>query len=263
MTIWHEVRTTNKRMSYPVNLVPASEVHNHTGFVSQYGYDDTVANKIRQQRGTFDLDGLPLYSDVLYIDFDDNDAAAMTAKELLKQYSYKMYDTGGRGFHYHVDIQPMYTPDTPQRQKQWLKDNIPGCDYNIMKSSAVIRLPGTWHAKHPGRCKQLVATNKGSKLVIPELASPPRLKFTPQLALDVEKQEEILDFLLFKTIRVGTVGRNNHAYKIACACRGIGKDYYDTLTLIEAWSRNNSQPPLKSAEIEATVKSAYRQRRQA
>ncbi len=259
MEIVYEVRATSKRVIYPVHLLVKEEIEGYTGFRSIFGYPPETAAIIREQQGTFNLDGCDLYSDTLFLDFDDADEAAWVAAEELKPYTYKMWNTGGRGFHIEVDIEPMRGPDVSLIQKAWLKTKFPLCDYNIMKTSGVIRLPGTFHSKRPGQFKHLVRTNEGSLLKI----TPPVLYSAKTCRRSVacddpETAAEILDHLLFKVIREGTAGRNNHAYKIACQCRDLGKDSDEALLLVETWNASCSIPPQRSQELASTVRSAYR-----
>jgi hypothetical protein len=266
MNVYYEVRSTSKRVIYPPQLV--TDVTGCTGFQSVYGYPDDTADVIRQQSGTFGLDGLSLYSDVLFLDFDNKpDSVIDAVAQQLSPYYYCQYNTGGRGYHFHVAIVPMLGPDIWQHQKTWVRKNFPAADLSLYKTSGVIRRPGTFHSKHPGQFKHLVRENSGDILNIPVSETTVRpmfhMEYCPEDPEYIREKTEILDNLLFKTVSEGTVGRNGHVFKIACVCRELGKSPGQAIAILEAWNTGYCQPPLKLTGLINTIQSAYRERRHA
>ena len=262
MTILYEVRSTSQRLVYPIKLVTADELQFYTGFQSQYGYPEQTAEVIRRQSGTFDLAGQPLYADMLFIDFDDNPEAAHECQQTLidRHVGFTMWDTGGRGFHFHIPHQPLVSSELPTWHKEYVREHFPHADWKIYKTSAVIRLPGTYHAKHPGKFKKLVYTGLGNLLHLPPAVAA-GFKPTAGVAGDVETAERVLDNLVLMTVGKSTVGRNNHLFKIAAACKDTGRPSDVALDICLMWNQTNSIPPLTYTEVENTVASAYRRGR--
>lgn len=263
MTILYEVRSTSQRLVYPIKLVTADELQFYTGFQSQYGYPEQTAEVIRQQHGTFDLAGHPLYADMLFIDFDDNDNAVHECQQTLVDWhvGFEMWNTGGRGYHFHIPHQPVTSEDIPRWHKQWVKTRFPEADVNIYKTSAVIRLPGTFHAKHPGQHKKLVYTGVGNLLELPAAVAAEGFQPTAGVSEDPETAERVLGNLVTWTIPKSSVGRNNHVFKIASACKDTGRPSDEALDICLMWNRTNSIPPLTYREVENTVTSAYKRSR--
>jgi Zn/Cd-binding protein ZinT len=115
-----EFRRKTHRFGTPE--LDASPKSDHT-FQSVYGYPQDTVNKILSQGHTRDLKGLPVYSDYLYIDVDQDDNVDIV-RQKLRVLGIKImeYTTGNRGIHFHIPITRMEGTDVVYSQKVWLRE---------------------------------------------------------------------------------------------------------------------------------------------
>lgn len=254
-----EIRPTVNRTGRP-KLVPYNDRYNYTGFTSVYGYTEAAAGHIENTNSTRGLSQFPVYSDVLYVDFDNNEEAAEQFKVLTLEaqgYTFDMYHSGGRSIHFHIPIEPMYGLNVPHSQKLWMESNAPEADMSIYRHSGLYRLPGTYHAKNPGKKKDLICKHDGMYTL--------RIENRPRVAVSTiddevaEKGEayfhDILGKLLNTTIASG--GRHPHAYKITMAARSSGKDETYARRLLGMWNNDNCHPPKEDWELDKLIKWVY------
>ncbi len=249
----YEVRNRLMRSGPPV-LVPYEELSQYTGFRSVYGYGPEAAGQIREQGHTANLTGLPVYSHMLLVDFDDQPEAGYAMANALKDYDWVLFDSGGRSLHLHVLIEPMEGSDVPQLQKQWMRERFHKADMSIYKTAGIYRLPGTQH-EATGRMKHVIKYNEPGKLLKIEATLPeaPKVTFSSDEDLDT-----MLMRLMDTDISKGTVGRNNHIYKIARVGQRLGLAMEDSFKMAMQWNQDKCYPALERSGIEATVRSAYR-----
>lgn len=253
--ILYEVRATKKRVIYPIKLMNAEQRDERFGFMSVYGYPDETASLIEIQGHTAGLAGMEFYSDMLYVDFDDEPEAAHAMGESLREYDWYKYDSGGRSIHYHIPITPMQSAEVPMIQREWMKEHYVKADHSIYKSSGVYRMIGTWHEKQR-RPKLEIDRNITSKiltLTIPETKLADIR--TAAIAGDLEEKNRMLDFQLMKIIQTG--GRNAHVFALAAQTCDLGIELQESIELITIWNRQYCNPPIGLAEINSTARSAY------
>lgn len=255
--ILYEHRGSKQRMNHEVRLVDREELENLVGYRSLYGFSPEAVEQIRQNKGTYNLNGFEFYSDELLVDFDNAPEAAEKMEDDLRGYSYTKYDSGGRSIHFHIPIEPMHSAAVPLIQRQWMKHFYPEADESIYKTSGMFRLDGTYHEKNPGKRKRLLDARLGDMLVlgpVPGMEIP--IPIWSGEAGDPEMLSKNLDKLLLQEGKPGS--RNQHTFKIAATCRDLGEPYQYTIELAKQWNRLMCSPPLSSVEVETTVYSAYR-----
>ena len=249
-----EIRSTVYRTGRPT-LVPYVDRHKYTGFTSVYGYLKESVAYISSVGSTRGINAFPVYSDVLYVDFDDNEAAALKFKQLLdiKNYSYERYHSGGRSIHFHISIEPMQGMNVPYSQRAWMEQYAPDADMSIYRHTGLYRLPGTYHAKNPGKRKVLLDSRKGALL---------RIENRPRVQIKVENEEKdeawfhgLLGALLHKKVSEGE--RHPHAFKVAITCRDSGKSETHALKLLGMWNHDNCYPPKADWELEKLIRWVY------
>ena len=145
-----EIRRTVERLGKPV-YVPLADVGQFTGFRSVYAIPAAARDWVIQRGSVSDMGKLPLYSDVLFIDVDQDDQVDAVATALQREgVGFEAYHTGRRGAHFHVLLEPMNGLDIPRAQRQWVESlNIQGWDATVYRPGSIIRLPGTFHEKSP------------------------------------------------------------------------------------------------------------------
>lgn len=254
----YELRKTVARTG-SVRLVTREALNEEVGFRSCYSFLEAAVSHIKATNTTAGLKGMDLYTDELLVDFDDQPEAANDFEKLVSNYNYEMYDSGGRSIHFHVKLTPMVGPTVPESQREWMRVHAPKSDISIYKTSGMYRLPGTFHAKHRGRFKQLLKSVSGPLLTIPIIEV--KEYFTPsdtKYGSHDEDKEYILMRLLVTNVTEGTKGRNNHIFLIAAVCRDLDMPQEACANLLHKWNIKRCSPPLQQAGIYSTIRSAYR-----
>ena len=253
----YEVRTTKIRKA-AIQLVPYSELSNYQGFRSMYGYTQETADLIMETKSTAGLDGAPVYSDLLLVDFDNNEDAAHAMADELRAYDWVKFDSGGRSIHLHIRINPMFGANVPHIQKLWMFQNFPKADLSIYKTAGIYRLANTIHEKNPGRAKKVLETNlvgNALELKLKDDIMPEPKKYT---FIENSELTNILECLISIEVKEGTVGRNTHVFKIGRVCNELGLSPYDAIKLSTIWNEKMCIPSLPEASLISAIKSAYR-----
>ena len=255
----YEIRTTKIRQG-PVRLVTREDLDQRRGYRSVYGFPPEAVAHVQATRSTAGLKWFPVYSDELLLDFDDNPEAAIRAIKRCRDnnLSFSWWNSGGRSAHLHIQAVPALGQAVPASHKEFVSIEFPGADLAFYHAAGMYRLPGTAHEKNPGQYKELVERWDGRPLDIPLISSP---MFKPGAAAtgskDAAELDLILTHMMFQTLSEGE-GRNKHAFKMAKLARETGRDFEGALDAVALWSSTCAQPPLDRAELEATVRSAFR-----
>jgi hypothetical protein len=148
------------------NFVDSSELDRLRGFSSLYAITEDAASAIVQEGTTRKFAGV-VWSERLWIDVDSYELAERTEGFLRESgYDYIAYDSGGRGAHFGVRRDHIPSHLLPQRDKAWVRENIPGADLSIYTHLHLFRLPGTVHER-TGRQKEVVSRSSGRSIVLP------------------------------------------------------------------------------------------------
>ncbi len=270
----YEHRLTTQRMG-PVKLVTKEELEELRGFRSVYAFYEDAIKHIEDTNTTAGLAGFELYSDTLLVDFDNQPEAAEEFEFYLKamipansgmivldpptNFAYEKYDSGGRSIHFHVPIEPMHGTNIPESQKEFMKKIAPLADMSVYKTSGMFRLNGTFHHKHRGKFKHLLYKVEGYLLRIPTIK--PQVFRLPSVN-NIIPQDTDLEYVLMRLLTTkvveGTIGRNNHIFKIAALCKDLGMVPDECMKLIMNWNLEYCTPPLQITGINSTINSAYR-----
>lgn len=253
--LW-EYRSHQKRTGAP-NLLSKDEFEGLGGFISVFGFGPEAAHFVSQTGRTSGIGSFPLYADTLYLDFDDNEEAMERSTKTLYNLgnSFRLYDTGGRGYHIHIPIVPIHRVGLNYYMKKVCADLFPGADLSIFKSTGVIRLPGTYHSK-TGKSKVLKAAYTGKVMNIDD--HRPK-NFVPVKQYYEEDDDQLRYWLLQDiTMKVGQGDRNNHAFHIAATCCRLKMPKLEAASMVEDWNREYCCPPLGVNEVKAVLNSVYR-----
>lgn len=251
-----EIRSTVVRSGTP-RIVPYADRYNYTGFTSMYGYLEDAVKEIRRTGSTRNFKRFPVFSDTLFVDFDNQDEAADDFRGLLEslEIRFDRYHSGGRSIHFHIPIEPMYGLNVPASQRYWMEKNAPLADMSIYKHAGLYRLPGTYHAKYPGNKKKLLDSSEGNKLVI---ENRPIIKVSMDNDdNEVSPQEAymILGKLLHTEAAEGN--RHPHAFKIVRACKASNQPESEAFLLLDMWNSDNCYPPKQDWELSKLVRWVY------
>jgi hypothetical protein len=223
------------------------------GFQSVFGYPPDTAKRIREQGNTRRLYNSPLYIEELLIDFDDAPADADKLGEMLRRNKlrHRMYDSGNRSTHYHIDVVPRTSTTLARDVRQWVQLHAPGADLSIYTPTGLFRLPGTWHEKNPGHRKELVINYQGEPLVIPQIEDK---RATHYLSSRRGAEEKFLRGLVK---RQGAGGRRCYAWYLGKKAADAGVEEGDALERIVRWNSQYCNPPLDLDDIVTKVREAY------
>lgn len=258
MKYLYEYRSTSVRKGAPI-LLPKEEFQGLSGFISMFGFTEDAAKYIQDTGATRGIGKLfELYADTLKLDFDDAPDAEKRALGWLKEngINHKLYRTGNRGHHIHIDIEPMEMRGLAAFFSSVVASLFPGADINIYKPTGIIRLPGTYHAKTGGKM-ELVEEYKGSVMNLLSY----RRKIPVPIARNHETvDKEQLDYWLTRDLNrsVGKGDRNTHIFSLASTAQKLNLDYNLAVELISNWNQAYCSPPVRGGEMMATIRSAYK-----
>lgn len=159
-----------------------------SGYFSVYLFDEAACFSIRAQGDSTGLSRFPVYSDRLWIDFDASDSTTQEVervkayvREVTRQlqaldYNFTVWDSGSKGFHIAIKIDPMVGKDVPWSQGQYVQTTMKlTCDLSLYQHGRLLSNPGRVHPK-TGRRKTKVFSHQGSTILsIPMLVAPKKL----------------------------------------------------------------------------------------
>lgn len=173
-----EITPTNKH-GVPVRLVHAEDIEGLTGFRSVYAYPIKTCKWIKdnwserfQTYGTVNgmaAAQLPVYSDMLFMDFDNDEESAYKYAECLKNWNitHGIWNSGGRSIHLHIPTMPKEGPHVPYSQRtfveEWGESIGAKADTSFYHAAGLFRLPGTVHEK-TGNTKVCIGGHWGNTL---------------------------------------------------------------------------------------------------
>jgi hypothetical protein len=250
MTYYVEIRTAVKRTHAP-RLVPLEQVSQHTGFRSTFAYDAATAARIREQGSTGGLRNCEVFADTLFMDFDGHEPTQFREWLAGSGLAYEEWDSGGRSVHFHIPMQPVFGAWVPRACKQWVKQRAPTADISFYHPAGVYRLPGTYHSKHPGRCKVLVSGKTGDIL---ELTAPADERYVP-VHIDETTPEKFFTLLMQA---VGEGQRRPRAWLLSTMAAECGMEFDEAVEHLLFWNSKLVDPPHAPDTIIKQVESAYR-----
>ena len=249
MTYYVEVRAWQARQGKPW-FVPLSELVGKRGFRSVYAYPEAVRDHIAERGSSADLGGQPVYSDKLFLDFDDVGCADTIDALADMGVAFSVWTSGNRSFHIHVELAPMLGPDVPFSQKYWVQHSVPDkADLTFYTPSGQFRLPGTLHEKTKQR-KVRLQTYVGEPLALPSVKQP-----TPRTGILRGGVEAT--FMVRVLRRQAEPGRRVYAWHLAKSAYEEGFSYEDALRSIHWWNQNRCEPPLSGEVLVSRVLQVY------
>ena len=255
--IKYEYRPHLLRYGAP-QLMPIEAAKGIVGFSSIYGFPAETARCIEDSGSTKDIYGMPLYSDILYLDYDSDEGVEEARQILINMgVGFERFTTGNRGCHFHITTKPMTGPLVPSIQKAYVDLTFPHADLSIYKYTGIIRNTGTWHLKNPGKRKELVEEVSGKRLIID--LSPPKDRDQTRVFyadLDPEEADIILGQRLLNPISEG--GRNNGLYILAYMAKVAMYDKAAARDMLWQYNCTMIQPPLDDREFNSVINSCYR-----
>ena len=209
--------------------------------VNSLGKDHIEHNGLRNFKDT----RLPVWSNELFVDFDHSltEAKDLFIKLEKQQVQFKVFFSGGKGWHFHIkrDIEP--SMHVPHSDKEFVKVLAPGADLKIYTHLHPFRLEGTVHEK-TGYKKVLKYEKAGKPLNV-------ELKVHEVNFHKITSEGSVFnDFEIMSLTNGINEGSRNHAmFKLAKLLLERG----ESLDFIEGWVRNVNvlnTPPLEEYELD-------------
>lgn len=244
-----ELRAAVRRNGAP-NLIPLDQLPGQVGFRSVFAYPEETAAVIRAQGSTSYLRGLAVYADVLLVDFDNCTGEVFERRLRDQGIGYEKYHSGGRSIHYHVALSPIEGAWVPAACKAWVQATDNTADVSYFNPSGQFRLPGTFHHKNLGQCKELLYSVAGEPLVLHE---PPE---TELAELAITGGEEAIFAAATKHCNEGQ--RRPHAWRIASCCAEAGWPQERAMEIVMEWNDRFCTPPHDPQDLVSQILKAYR-----
>jgi len=257
-------------------LVPRSALRDifnlpDAGFCSVYAFTAEAKLAIRAQGDSSGLSRFPVYSDVLWMDLDiSNDTPEERqrireyARELTRRfkeadYFFTVWDSGSKGFHIGVRIEPMFGKDVPWSQSQFITTSGIICDMSLYQHGRLFRNPGSVHQK-TGRKKTKLYEHKGSNVLsIPMLKAPERSDLDLSTLSDSDKARIGL-YRLQATIQDAPKPGMRHTTLWGTATSLLeGGLKYDLVCGLLYWANDMLPEPKTKDEVERAVQQAAHQ----
>jgi len=242
MEIVYEYRRTTKRIGGPLLRPGDMDGGGEFNFRSLYGYPSETAGFIRKNNNTRDLKRKPIFSDVLLIDVD-NEAFVDEVRQGLVQGNvvFTEYDTGNRGRHFHVNIEPMIGDHVIYSQIQWLKkmelwDKV---DTSVYRETGQFRTIGAKHQK-TGKIKKDVGGTEGHATKIPKQVPPPVT--VPEYDVGSGSSDEQQIFLMNLLLKRGEGQRHLHIFILWRSGLKAGYEPETVKDAIRMWNRAQAIP---------------------
>lgn len=241
MDYYVEISSTY-RHNVPPYLVHVEDTEGLTGFRSVYQYPVKTCQWVMQnwseKYGVFGsvngmvAAGLPVATDRLFIDFDDDPESADKFIAWFRKHniSHSVWDSGGRSVHLHVVTKWACSPHLPYSQKRWLQElgEVLGAsaDYSIYHAAGLFRLPDTVHEK-TGRKKEQIGGLWGDVLDIPVI----------EPAHERNSEASLTSFWRMMLSPVPQGGRHFHVYKLASNASKLGMPPEEVLEHLRHWNK--------------------------
>lgn len=245
-----EIRAWTARVGPPF-FISLDDTTQYLGFRSVYCYPEHVKNIIQETGTSSDLQWAEVYSDTLFLDFDNTDPSELLLFLYDNGYAHSVWDSGNRSVHVHVPIEPMVGSTVPHSQRVWVKTNVPNADPSFYTHAGQFRLPNTRHLK-TGRKKLLRHKLLGKRLHIPTLDTKPQ----GNVYAANPAQGSILYGALMCSKNEG--GRRVYVWHLATLAYHDGLSIDQTINLISWWNERRCDPPLTIKKIEEKVFEVYK-----
>jgi len=150
----------------PIKVTTIDKVPD-TGFCTVYQYDESLLNYFTKHGCTkgFSKTNPVCYTDKLLVDFDNQLEAARDFFDTLvdMKVGFKVYNSGGRSIHFHIDRVPVASVHLPHSDKKWMEQYASKADMSLYQVGRVFRLEGTIH-HDTGKAKVLIQQVEGVPL---------------------------------------------------------------------------------------------------
>lgn len=241
------------------DLRPEQEVNNLLGFRSVFLFDETSTKIIKASGCSKGFKQFPVHCHEWFIDIDTKDIpeSALCARLDALDASYRLYRTPSKGYHFSVDVAPIFGLNVPYTIKRYTEKFFPEADVSVCRASSLIRLPGT--PGKSGNKKELIKERATGVELEFSLLTPEPTRFNIQ---ELESEPELLKHLLTRLsclVSENVMPGNRHMtiWQLSrdFADLGISKECAEEIILLinRSW-----EYPKSDDEVIASIKGGYR-----
>ncbi len=252
-----EVRAWKERVGPPFFVLREQLPHSgYLGFRSVYSYPNYVRDHIEQQKSTAGLEWAEVYSDCLFMDFDNQPDAAREMVQFLvdEDYQHEAWDSGGRSVHLHIPIVPIVGQQVPWSQRVWVQRHAPKADVSFYTHAGQYRLAGTRH-EQTGRRKTLTHEMPGRVLQLP-MVERPGTDFTYRSSGGMGHLAESTFFAQLLRHK-GEGERRVFAWHLAKLGKAAGLSIDDVMSKVLWWNDRHCRPSLTTLAVRDKVWEAF------
>ena len=242
------------------HMVPLKCMDMLTGFRSAYAFSKEDAQEIQSNHSSVGFSRYSVFSDTWLMDFDNNEQGMLDTIKWVKEKNlgYKLYESGGKGFHIEIPTVEKYDNNLPAIHKEMAKSLNTGIDLSIYRHSSLYRLPNTIHEK-TGKPKQLLEEETGQFLLeIPDIDIKPREFNLLPLTEFEEFRWGMLSITNHIEICPGSGNRHDLLWRAAADLCKAGISFDTTLELLLALNKSWGTHGKEESEIQRSAREGYK-----
>lgn len=253
---WCRIPAHRKGLMLPLKTIAQFEKAPDAGYASVYMFDAEATAAIKDAGNSSGLAQYSVYTDTLTLDLDQGEPQLVRVREAIKGLAYRVYDSGGKGFHVVIQLDQMISgTNVPYSQRKWAEALNVDADLSLYQAGHIISLPGRRHPK-TGKRKALVDIVPGASLSLPLLAPPVRT-FSISESNQSELEQGLWRLISLLRQEPGVGSRHVALWATAKHFADAGLAFDSALDLLtevnETW-----QEPKSLDELLAAVRQAYK-----
>ena len=203
------------------NMIPLDALTGKTGFRSVYALCEQDAEIVKEAKNSKGLSRFPVYSEELFMDFDNGADEAKKWFEWAKgrDFTATLYESGSKGYHLEILTIPHFGQNVPYSQQMLIKRLGAEADFSLYRHGSLYRLPGTKHKK-TGRIKKVVDGHMGNRML------DYRLMDAPKVEIAVDYDEDCFEMALIRILtlyRMQIDPRESRTQKLFGICKELQK----------------------------------------
>lgn len=245
-----------KGVMLPLATIAKFESAPDAGYASVYMFDAEAAAQIKAAQSSSGLARYPVFADTLTLDLDKGAEQLARAEQKLAGLGYRVYDSGGKGFHVVITLETMVSgTNVPYSQRKWVESLNVEADLSLYQAGHIISLPGRKHPK-TGRRKTLIRQVPGLSLKL-QIHEPPERTFAISEANQSELERGLWRVLGLLQQEPGIGNRHTALWSTAKHFADACLDFDTTLNLLTEVNAKWAEPKT-AEELKAAVSQAYR-----
>lgn len=164
-----------------------------------------------------------VWSPELVLDFDSFSEGEAARRRLIEMgLAFKMYESGGKGYHFYIPRPHAPSHRLPLIDKQWVAKVFPEADLSLYTHLHQLRVPGTIHDK-TGKRKQLIESVDGEELLLADVQESLPESVSQKVTTNCDKSIFTNFYIQSLTVPVDEGDRHAVLMKLGLALRSLGE----------------------------------------